>query len=160
MRSPTVFKLILQLILNFVLAILFHIKTIWPCLTVAYYNGGTTAAQYNPFTYRGYYYDSDLGLYYLNSRYYDSNTGRFIGADGQLNDSLLGYNLFAYCENNPVMYIDPTGEFAFTTAIIFNEFPLSSFSVLLAYFFICFILWLKSFLLITKVFNFFSLMPF
>jgi len=35
-----------------------------------------------------------------------------------LNDSLLGYNLFAYCENNPVMYIDPTGEFAFTTAII------------------------------------------
>ena len=50
--------------------------------------------------------------------------------------------------------------FAFTTAIIFNEFPLSSFSVLLAYFFICFILWLKSFLLITKVFNFFSLMPF
>ena len=96
-----------------------YIYDAWGNFTVTYSNGGgTTAAQYNPFTYRGYYYDSDLGLYYLNSRYYDSNTGRFIGADGQLNDSLLGYNLFAYCENNPVMYIDPTGEFAFTTAII------------------------------------------
>ena len=96
-----------------------YIYDAWGNFTVTYSNGGgTTAAQYNPFTYRGYYYDSDLGLYYLNSRYYDSNTGRFINADGQLNDSLLGYNLFAYCENNPVIYIDPTGEFAFTTAII------------------------------------------
>ncbi|MBO7175766.1 MAG: hypothetical protein J6W14_00190 [Clostridia bacterium] len=38
----------------------------------------TTGAQYNPFRYRGYYYDSELGVYYLNSRYYDSQIGRFI----------------------------------------------------------------------------------
>ena len=69
----------------------------------------TTGAQYNPFRYRGYYYDSELGLYYLNSRYYDSNTGRFINADGQLNNTLLGSNLFAYCENNPISYSDPNG---------------------------------------------------
>ena len=50
---------------------------------IAHYTngGGSTGAQYNPFRYRGYYYDTDLGLYYLNSRYYDSNTGRFISPD-------------------------------------------------------------------------------
>jgi len=73
-------------------------------------NGYESAARYNPFRYRGYYYDSDLMLYYLQSRYYDPNTCRFINADGQLNtDHLLGTNLFAYCYNNPVMYIDPLG---------------------------------------------------
>ena len=96
-----------------------YIYDAWGNFTVTYTNGGaTTAAQYNPFTYRSYYYDDDLGLYYLNSRYYDSHTGRFINADGQLNDSLLGYNLFAYCGNNPVMYTDPEGTFIFSTAII------------------------------------------
>ncbi len=64
----------------------------------------------NPFRYRGYYLDTETNLYYLQSRYYDAYTGRFINADGQLNGGLLGYNLFAYCENNPVMYTDPTGE--------------------------------------------------
>lgn len=83
----------------------------WGNFTVTYYNGGAnSAAQYNPFTYRGYYFDSDLGLYYLNSRYYDSNTGRFINADGQLNEGLLGCNLFVYCNNNPVNYVDYTGQ--------------------------------------------------
>ena len=49
-------------------------------------------------------------MYYLQSRYYDPNTCRFINADGQLNtDHILGTNLFAYCYNNPVMYVDPTG---------------------------------------------------
>ncbi len=64
----------------------------------------------NPFTYRGYYYDYDLGLYYLNSRYYDANTCRFINADSALYHNMLGYNMFAYCYNNPVNYIDYTGE--------------------------------------------------
>ena len=66
-------------------------------------------ASLNPFRYRGYYYDTDTGFYYLNSRYYDPATGRFINADSQLNDGLLGFNLFAYCENNPVNRVDPNG---------------------------------------------------
>ena len=65
----------------------------------------------NPFRYRGYYYDTETSLYYLQTRYYDANTGRFINADGQLNEGVLGYNMFAYCENNPVMRDDPTGHF-------------------------------------------------
>lgn len=65
----------------------------------------------NPIRYRGYYYDADLGLYYLQSRYYDSTIGRFINADGTLNGNgdVLGFNMFAYCGNNPVMNIDPSG---------------------------------------------------
>ena len=70
----------------------------------------STIGRYNTFRYRSYYYDNETGFYYLNSRYYDPASGRFLNADGQLNDGLLGYNLFAYCENNPVSYTDPTGE--------------------------------------------------
>ena len=70
----------------------------------------TTIGRYNPFRYREYNYDTETGFYYLNSRYYDPSSGRFLNADGQLNDGLLGYNLFAYCENDPVSYTDPTGE--------------------------------------------------
>ena len=72
----------------------------------------STIGRYNPFRYRGYYYDNETGFYYLNSRYYDPSSGRFLNADGQLNDGLLGYNLFAYCENNPVMGYDPSGEWS------------------------------------------------
>ena len=67
----------------------------------------------NPFGYRGYCYDADTGLYYLQSRYYDFNTGRFINADdtNYLNatGTVLGCNLFAYCENDPVNCVDATG---------------------------------------------------
>lgn len=72
-------------------------------------SGNNKYAALNPFRYRGYYYDTESKLYYLNSRYYNPEIGRFINADGQLNGGLLGYNLFAYCENNPVMGYDPTG---------------------------------------------------
>ena len=67
----------------------------------------STLGAANPFRYRGYYYDGESGLYYLNSRYYDPETGRFVNADGVLgeNQDLLGYNLFAYCSNNPVNYL-------------------------------------------------------
>ena len=63
-----------------------------------------------PFRYRGYYYDADTGFYYLQSRYYDPEIGRFINADdvNYLESSTLG-NLFAYCGNNPVMGIDLDG---------------------------------------------------
>ena len=66
-------------------------------------------ANQNPIRYRGYYYDTESGLYYLNSRYYDPVTGRFVNADSQLNPNLLGKNLFSYCENNPVQKSDFTG---------------------------------------------------
>ena len=85
----------------------------WGNWMVYPHNGGySTAAFNNPFRYRGYYYDTDLGLYYLGSRYYDIDTGRFINADNQLStgSDLTGMNLFAYCGNNPVNRIDPTGE--------------------------------------------------
>ena len=66
-----------------------------------------------PFRYRSYYYDTELGMYYLNTRYYDPNIGRFINADDILylgaNGDLQGFNLYAYCSNNPVMFYDSNG---------------------------------------------------
>jgi len=63
----------------------------------------------NPFRYRGYFYDTETSLYYLQSRYYNPDMGRFINADGQINKGLLGTNLFAYCYNNPVNMVDYDG---------------------------------------------------
>ena len=65
----------------------------------------------NPFRYRGYYQDTETGLYYLMSRYYDAVTHRFINADGyfQSGGSILDANTFAYCGNNPVLNVDPLG---------------------------------------------------
>ncbi len=86
----------------------------WGNVTVSYSNGGaSTAAKYNPFRYRGYYYDNETSLYYLNSRYYDPNVGRFLNADGSVNANgdLIGFNMFAYCGNNPVMWRDPSGTY-------------------------------------------------
>ena len=71
-----------------------------------------TLGEYNPLRYRGYVYDTETGLYYLQSRYYDPNRGRFINADALVStgQGLLGNNMFAYCQNNPVIYIDPYGD--------------------------------------------------
>ena len=70
-----------------------------------------TIGRYNPFRYRGYYYDNETGFYYLNSRYYDPSVGRFLNADGYINANgdLIGFNMFAYCGNNPVNASDPLG---------------------------------------------------
>ena len=73
----------------------------------------------NPFRYRGYYYDSETGFYYLQSRYYDPQTCRFINADDTsnlaANGDVVSFNLFAYCGNNPIMGYDPTGEWDWGT---------------------------------------------
>ncbi|XFA99363.1 RHS repeat-associated core domain-containing protein [Candidatus Izemoplasma sp. B36] len=67
----------------------------------------------NPYTYRGYRYDSEISNYYLNSRFYNPENRRFINADGLLGEvgNIQSTNMFAYCANNPVMYLDPSGEF-------------------------------------------------
>ncbi len=86
-------------------------------LDVVTYDGNTTlqnriVEDYNPFRYRGYFYDWETGLYYLQSRYYNPEWGRFINADSYVStgQGLLGYNMFAYCGNNPVNRVDPTGD--------------------------------------------------
>ena len=75
---------------------------------------GTLAATlgtYNPLRYRGYVYDHETGLYYVSSRYYDPEIGRWINADSIIGvDDMLGNNLFAYCDNNPVNKVDYSGE--------------------------------------------------
>ena len=70
-----------------------------------------TLGEVNPLTYRGYVYDHEIGYYYLQSRYYDPEVGRFINADAFVSTgySILGYNMYGYCNNNPVNLCDPAG---------------------------------------------------
>ena len=65
----------------------------------------------NAIRYRGYYYDAESNLYYLNARYYDPQIKRFINPDAILgaNGGLVGYNMYAYCNNDPVDYSDLSG---------------------------------------------------
>lgn len=74
--------------------------------------GDTNLKELNPFRYRGYVYDNESGIYYLQSRYYDPVVGRFLNADiyCDTGNSVLSTNMFAYCENNAVMKYDVTGE--------------------------------------------------
>ena len=74
-----------------------------------------TMADINPFRYRGYYYDTETGFYYLQTRYYDSETRMFVNADNyEILDTLVStlgqLNLYTYCNNNPIMYTDESGE--------------------------------------------------
>lgn len=76
----------------------------------------TNIANINPFRYRGYYYDTETGLYYLETRYYDPDTGRFINEDVFVTTDYinsLGSNLFAYCNNNPINSVDKYGMYTF-----------------------------------------------
>ena len=77
----------------------------------------STVGEANPFRYRGYYLDSETGFCYVSSRYYDPEIGRWISPEpnidyGEFDESAgqLAYNLFVYCANNPVKFIDDTGE--------------------------------------------------
>ena len=76
-----------------------------------------TLGKLNPFRYRGYVYDTETGLYYLGSRYYNPETGRFINADSinlitaTPNSATWDKNLFSYCDNNPIIRADSAGGF-------------------------------------------------
>lgn len=94
----------------------------WGNVTAAAHGTGIVAAlkalvalMFTPITYRGYNYDINTGLYYLQTRYYNPSYGRFLNADTteileRTKGTVLGANIFAYCNNNPVMNVDYTGE--------------------------------------------------
>jgi len=83
-------------------------------------NNPAHRANTNPIRYAGYRYDAESGLYYLLARYYDPSTYRFLtkDPDGGDKDSPLTQNLYAYAGDNPVMNVDPDGEFVLTTAAV------------------------------------------
>ena len=69
-------------------------------------------AEINPLRYRGYYYDNETGFYYLQSRYYDPANRRFINADSyqSTGQGFVGTNMFAYCNNSPILFVDHDGD--------------------------------------------------
>lgn len=79
-----------------------------------YVEGNEIPYELNHITYRGYYRDEETGFYYLQSRYYDAEVGRFINADdvnvlGMQLSSTFKDNLYCYCNSNPIMYTDASG---------------------------------------------------
>ena len=84
----------------------------WGNCTVSSETNDYVLARVNPIRYRGYYYDQDTGLYYLNARYYNPEWRRFISPDDTAYldpDTPNGLNLYAYCNNDPINYADPSG---------------------------------------------------
>ena len=80
-------------------------------------------AEINPMRYRGYYYDAELEMYYLQSRYYDPMVGRFINADSYAStgQGLLGTNMFAYCNNNVPMRTDSGGDTSYSNSVTYKN---------------------------------------
>jgi RHS repeat-associated protein len=80
-------------------------------------------ASRNPIRYRGYYYDSETGFYYLNARYYSPELRRFISPDDTAYldpESVNGLNLYCYCNNDPVNFVDPSGHWIQTVFDLFS----------------------------------------
>ena len=80
-------------------------------------------ADVNPLRYRGYYYDSETGFYYLQSRYYDPATRRFINADSYAStgQGFVGTNMFAYCNGSPVLSSDSGGQYSLTVSYTVSD---------------------------------------
>ncbi len=78
-------------------------------------------ATLNPFRFKCYYYDTESGMYYCHTRYFVPEWGRWLNADTINNlkfGNINGLNLFAYCSNDPVMYVDPKGTFGFLIGLL------------------------------------------
>ena len=92
----------------------------------------------NPIRYKSYYYDADTGFYYLQSRYYDPMVGRFLNADDPsylgISGTVLGWNMFAYCENDAINHNDPSGHSAIYL-VSFKDVPVAGHAVLYYQFF-------------------------
>ena len=75
-------------------------------------DSGGNLAEVNPLRYRGYYYDNETGFYYLQSRYYDPANRRFMNADSyqSTGQGFIGTNMFAYCNNSPILFVDHDGD--------------------------------------------------
>ena len=84
----------------------------WGVPTITQDSTDCGIAHINPYRYRGYYYDPEIGMYYLQSRYYDPEVGRFVNADEAeyaIAEMSTSPNEFAYCGNNPIHYVDDFG---------------------------------------------------
>ena len=79
----------------------------------------STLGTLNPFRYHGYVYDEETGWYYLSSRYYNPEVGRYLSADtlSSTGQGVLGYNMYAYCLNNPTTNYDPSGSLSFSNLL-------------------------------------------
>ena len=84
----------------------------WGNCTIHSSTTNNILARVNPIRYRSYYYDQNTGLYYLNARYYNPEWRRFISPDDSSYldpETPNGLNLYAYCNNDPINYVDPSG---------------------------------------------------
>lgn len=85
----------------------------WGKCTIGSDSSGVGIAAINPFRYRSYYYDTEIELYYLQSRYYNPEIGRFINADEAetilMQEDLLNKNFYIYCSNDPINQVDESG---------------------------------------------------
>lgn len=91
----------------------------------------------NPIKYRGYYFDHAIGMYYLQSRYFHTDINRFFNADDpdiarESKDVPVGMNLFAYCNNDPVNNVDPTGQVAITFSVAAGVILASAIAILIS----------------------------
>lgn len=101
----------------------------WGNCTIGSETTDVALAQLNPIRYRGYYYDTDTGLYYLNSRYYDPQWRRFISPDDTAYldpETANGLSLYTYCNNDPVNYADPSGHFVITALMFWSAIGIAA----------------------------------